>query len=110
MAEISKKEIKEILRNARYNTGYDTVQATRVRKDAVELVYVYGQDLDLEELAAIALKSACRHGHIKTIMLEDVRGAILEKREPVELKFGFQKSYAEFEEKPYNGENYGFGQ
>jgi histone H3/H4 len=95
---VNKSEIKKILCGASLKTEYETIQATRIRKDAIELVFNYAQDLDAGELALTALESAFRHGHQKTIMLEDVRAAILAKREPLTVKLGFMASYAEMGE------------
>jgi histone H3/H4 len=95
---LTKTGIKKILKDVCLKEKYETVQATRIRKDAIELVFNYAQDLDAGELALTALESAFRHGHQKTIMLEDVRAAILTKREPLTVKLGFMASYAEMGE------------
>jgi histone H3/H4 len=91
----SKTQIKKILGGATLKTEYEILQASRIRKDAIELVFNYGQDLDAGELANKALESAYRHGHPKTIMLEDIRAAILAKRESLTIKYGFMATYAE---------------
>jgi histone H3/H4 len=69
-----------------------------IRKDAIELVFNYAQDLDAGDIGNKALESAYRHGHPKTIMLEDVRDAILAKIEHLTVKWGFMASYAEMGE------------
>lgn len=95
---VNKTEIKKILNGATLKTEYETIQASRIRKGAIELLFNYGQDLDAGDIGNKALESAYRHGHPKTIMLEDVRDAILAKRKHLTVKWGFMASYAEMGE------------
>ncbi len=92
---LTKTEIKKILKDVCLKTEYETIQANRIRKDAIELLFNYAQNLNVKDIGNKSLESAYRHGHQKTIMLEDVRDAILANREPLSIKWGFMATYAE---------------